>query len=166
MEEKPMSSTKKVRVVVAIVALALAGVLVSACSLDRRVAVESGEYAVLRGEVAGVTLAGSGIQSLVVDRDQNLVVLALADGSEVVRPFVARDRRDWPAGCPTNINTTRMEVLDLIGPLTLGTATLSRPVLVRDCPRDPVRVVLREDGAIGGAGTACPYPEPCIHFRD
>lgn len=163
-EEKPMSSTKKVRVAVAIVALALVGVLVGACSLDPRAAVEAGEYTLLRGEVTRGSITGLGIQSLVVDRDQDLVALTLADGSEIVRPFVARDRRDWPSGCPTNIYSTRMEVLDVAGPLTLGETTFTHPILVRDCPRDPVRLVLREDGAIGGASTACPYPERCIYF--
>jgi hypothetical protein len=58
-----------------------------------------------------------------------------------------------------------MEVLDIEQDvLTIGDATFNEPVLVRDCPSNPVQVILREDGAIGGAFTACPYPEPCIYF--
>jgi hypothetical protein len=58
-----------------------------------------------------------------------------------------------------------MEVLEIAqDPLTVGATSFSRPIVVRDCPPDPARIVLREDGAIGGAGTACPYPEPCMVF--
>jgi hypothetical protein len=58
-----------------------------------------------------------------------------------------------------------MEVLDIeTDPLILGATALDKPILVRDCPREPMRLVLRSDGAIGGASTACPYPEPCIYF--
>jgi hypothetical protein len=93
------------------------------------------------------------------------MVFRLADGSDVVTSFVARDRAAWPAGCPTNIQSTRMEVLEIAeDPLSLGSTRLEQPVLVRDCPRNPVRLVLRQDGEIGGGGTACPHGEYCLHF--
>jgi len=89
------------------------------------------------------------IQRLDVDRDGSLMVLTLIDGSEIAASFVPRDRIEWPAGCPTNIHSTRMEVLDIVeDPLTIGATSLSRPILVRDCPSDPVRIVLREDGTV------------------
>lgn len=142
---------------VAVAALALAGVLAAGCSLSRWVGVEPGEYAAEAG--------ARGIQKLDINREQRRMVLTLDDGSEIVAAFVPRDRAAWPAGCPTNINSTRMEVLDIAEEeLTIGATTFRHPVLVRDCPRDPVRLVLRADGAIGGGGGACQYPEPCIEF--
>ena len=105
------------------------------------------------------------IQALAVDRDEGVMVLTLVDGSEIAASLVPRDRSEWPAGCPANIQSTRMQVLEIApDPLAIGATSLSRPILVRDCPPNPARIVLREDGAIGGAGTACPYPEPCIVF--
>jgi hypothetical protein len=102
---------------------------------------------------------------LEVDREAGQMVFALADGSQIASSFVARDRAAWPAGCPTNIQSTRMEVLEIVeDPLRLGSTTFRHPVLVRDCPREPVRLVLREDGEMGGGGTACPYGELCLYF--
>jgi hypothetical protein len=58
-----------------------------------------------------------------------------------------------------------MEVLEIAeDPLIIGATAFSHPILVRDCPPDPARLVLRQDGAIGGGGSACPHPEPCIFF--
>jgi hypothetical protein len=152
-------------VVLVIVTLALVGILATRCSLDRWAGVEPGEYTVLRGGVAKGRAVGHDIEALQVDRDGRRVVLTRADGSQLVASFVPRDRSEWPSGCPTNINATRMEVLDIeVDPLTLGAVTFIHPVLVRDCPRDPVRLVLREDGAIGGGGGACPNLDPCIYF--
>ena len=160
-----MISTKKTAVARAITALALVGVLIAGCSLDRRVEVESGEYVVLAEPGMPQAAAAREIKSLQVDRKTRQVVFTLADGSQIAASFVPRERSAWPSGCPTNIQSTRMEVLDIESdPLTIGATALDRPVLVRDCPREPVRLVLRSDGAIGGASTACPYPEPCIYF--
>mgnify|MGYP001814009311 CR=1 FL=1 len=148
-----------------IATLTLVTVLLSACSLDRRATVEPGAYAILDDGAARSLAVAREIQSLEIDRDQNLMTLTLLDGSQIVASFVPRERQDWADGCPTNINSTRMEVLDIVqDPLIIGATSLSRPIVVRDCPRDPVRIVLREDGAIGGAFTACPHPEPCISF--
>jgi hypothetical protein len=160
-----MRSRRMPAVAVAVTALALTGLLIAGCSLDRWVAVEPGTYTVLRDSAARNMAAAAQIQRLDIDRDESLMVLTLVDGFQIVTSFVPRDRTAWPDGCPTNINSTRMEVLDIVqDPLTIGETSLSQPVLVRDCPRDPVRLVLRADGAIGGATTACPYPEPCIYF--
>ena len=160
-----MVSRKKTFIVVAITVLALAGLFLGGCSLDRWVEVESGEYAVLREPGMAQAAAAREIETLQVDRETQQVVLKLVDGSEIVTSFVPRERSAWPSGCPANIQSTRMEVLDIeTDPLTIGATALDRPVLVQDCPREPVRLVLRSDGAIGGASTACPYPEPCIYF--
>ncbi|MDY6876648.1 MAG: hypothetical protein SWK90_10680 [Chloroflexota bacterium] len=70
-------------------------------------------------------------------------MFTLTDGTEIVASFVPRDRAEWPSGCPANINSTRMEVLDIEeDPLTIGAVVFSDPILVRDCPPDPMRVVL------------------------
>ena len=160
-----MISTKKTAVARAITALALVGVLIAGCSLDRRVEVESGEYVVLAEPGMPQAAAAREIKSLQVDRKARQVVFTLADGSEIATSFVPRERSAWPSGCPTNIQSTRMEVLEFeTDPLIIGATALDRPVLVRDCPREPVRLVLRSDGAIGRASAACPYPEPCIYF--
>jgi hypothetical protein len=163
--DRMISGRKRTAAVVAVMALALLAVPLAGCSMDRWAKVEPGEYTVVHdGVAATMTIAGE-IQRLDVDRDKSLMVLTLVDGSEIVTSFVPRDRTKWPAGCPTNIQSTRMEVLDIVqAPLTIGTASLRRPILVRDCPPDPVRIVLREDGAIGGGGTGCPDPEQCIYL--
>jgi hypothetical protein len=160
-----ISRRKKTTVAVAIMALTLAAVPLAGCSMDRWAEVEPGEYTVVHDGAAATMTVVREIQGLDVDRDGSLMVLTLVDGSEIDASFVPRDRTGWPDGCPTNIHSTRMEVLDIVqDPLTIGAISLSRPILVRDCPPDPVRIVLREDGAIGGGGTGCPYPEPCIYF--
>ena len=159
------SRRRKTTLAAAIMALALAAVLVGGCSLDRWTKVEPGAYTVVHGGAASAMPVAREIQGLAIDRDGGVMALALDDGSEVVASLAPRDRAEWPAGCPANIQSTRMEVLDIApDPLVVGGTSLSHPVLVRDCPTDPERIVLREDGAMGGAGTACPYPEPCITF--
>ena len=59
-----------------------------------------------------------------------------------------------------------MEVLDLeINELTIGDVVIRNPILVRNCPDDPRRLILREYGQVGGAGTACSQDDTCIHFK-
>ena len=159
------SRRKTTTLAAAIMALAVAAVLVGGCSLDRWVEIEPGDYTVVHGGAASAMPIVREIQALAIDRDEGVMVLTLVDGSEVAAALAPRDRSEWPAGCPANIQSTRMEVLDIApDPLAIGATSLSRPILVRDCPPEPARIVLREDGAIGGAGTACPHPEPCIVF--
>jgi hypothetical protein len=160
-----VSCRSEIRVAAVITALVLAGLILAGCSMSRWAQVDPGEYVVLRSGVTAESAAEQAIQKLQVDRGNRLMVLTLVDGSEIVTSFVPRDRREWPSGCPSNLNSTRMEVLEIAAdPLTIGSTTVNHPILVRDCPPDPVRLVLREDGAIGGAGNACPNLEPCIYF--
>lgn len=149
----------------ALVLTILLGCALSGCA--RWVGIRSGEYTVIRGRgEAANEVAMRTIQKLEIDRDERVVVFTLVDGSEITTSFVPRDRAKWPAGCPTNIGSTRMEVLDIqADTLTIESVTFKNPILVRHCSPDPFRVVLREDGAIGGAGGACPGPnETCMHF--
>lgn len=160
-----MSSRNKTAIAVAIAALALVGVLVAGCSMYRWAGVEPGEYTVVYDGAPATLPAAREIQKLEIDRESRLMALTLVDGSEIVASFIPRDRTEWPAGCPSNINSTRMEVLDIEpDPLAIGGATINHPILVRDCPPDPPRIVLREDGTVGGGGNACPHPQPCIFF--
>jgi hypothetical protein len=134
--------------------------LLSGCVLDRRVLLQSGSYIPLEnmGTAGPVSL-------LVVDRDGQQVVFSLADGSRTEVSFVARDQSNWPSGCPTNTNSTYMDVLDInVGTLTLGGLTFKNPILVRDCPADPERIALRENGPVGGGGGACVGADSCLLF--
>lgn len=116
--------------------------------------------------MARAPAAGQAIRGLGIDRDTRVAVFTLADGSEIIASFASRDRAGWPSGCPANIGSTRMEVLDIEEEsLTIGAITFGDPILVRDCPPDPVQVILRSDGAIGGAGRDCAHPNGCISFR-
>jgi len=135
------------------------------CSTDRWAEVEPGEYVLIdiHSESNGETM--SGIETLVVERESNTVVIELQDGPPLVATFVSREKEDWPPGCPSNIGSTRMEVLDIQSSnLSIGGMTFSNPILVRNCPPSPNTIVLREEGTIGGAGSACAWPDKDIHF--
>jgi hypothetical protein len=148
----------------------LVGCTLAGCSPTKWVGIESGEYAVVSDWGEASEAAMRVIQKMKIDRDERVAVFALLDGSEIVTSFVPRDRAEWSAGCPTNIYTHRMEVLDIEQKeLTIGPVTLVNPILVRDCPPDPVQIVLREDGEIGNArgasGSACSWTDTCITFK-
>ena len=135
------------------------------CAADRWAEVEQGEYVVIdiHSESNGATI--SGIDTLVVERESNTIIIELQDGPPLVVTFVSRERQDWPAGCPSNIGSTRMEVLDIqSNNLSIGGMAFNDPILVRNCPPNPNTVILREDGTIGGAGSACAWPDKDIHF--
>ena len=150
-----------------IILLALFGLLVSllaGCLAGRQVEIGDGEYAPVRGAVPLGLF--SDVAPLVVDRENRIAWFAFSDGSQAVIPFDPLPRADWPAGCPANIYSTRMEVLQIeTEDLTVGSTTFHRPILVRDCPADPEKIALRSDGAIGGSGTACGGAEGCISFE-
>jgi len=149
-------------------------VILTGCALagcTRWVGIESGEYIVIRGwGEAANEVAMRTVQKMEINRDKRVVVFTLVDGSEIVTSFVPRSRAEWPAGCPTNVGSTHMEVLDIEeDTLTIGGVTFNNPILVRHCSPDPIRVVLREDGEIGNArgvsGGACNWAnEKCMHF--
>lgn len=148
----------------AVVAALLASL--TGCILDRWAPVEPDTYTVVRSAGRASQMAAREIRKLDIDRDAQVATLTLADGSELTRPFTPRGRSDWPAGCPSNVNDTRMEVLDLgQDRLTVGPMTFTHPLIVRDCPPTPERIVLRDaTGAIGGSGTACAGVDECITF--
>lgn len=140
--------------------LAVLGVMLSGCLLvSRWLPIEPGLYRPESG--AAMALA---IKSLEVDREDQLATFQLADGSRVILSFSSRDRSDWQVGCPANIGSTYMEFVDIDEEsLSIGGMTFDDPVLVRDCPADPERLALREDGPVGG-GAACANTSKCLHF--
>jgi hypothetical protein len=158
-----------------VVWLLLVGWLLSGC--DRWVEVGSGLYVPrVSFPPVGATetgasrpeIADSGVETVFVDREHQVVWITFDDGTVDVVPFVARPREAWPSGCPTNVNATRMEVLSLeVEAVALASVVIEHPILVRDCPPDPQELVLRDSGeaattTIGGAGTACSGAETCV----
>lgn len=138
----------------------LLGLLLGACSMDRRAEVDAGEYAPAQ------TAARSTVERVRVDRVHRMAWFVHADGSYVIVPFSPRSPSEWPLGCPTNAGSTAMEVLELEAEaLTVASTSFHRPVLVRNCPSNPEEVVLRSDGEIGGSGTACSGAEVCLVFE-
>lgn len=137
------------------------------CSFDKSVKVAEGDYIPVNVEIRGHDDSGINlIRSITVDRDRNTVEVRLKDGDVINVIFTARPKEEWPSGCPTNIGSTKTEVLDLdVDELAIGHIIFKSPVLVRNCPQDPERVILREDGQMGGSGTACAGNDRCIHFK-
>lgn len=152
---------------ISIVLIILLGCTLSGCSTTRWAKVESGEYTVGYGWSEAHKVAMRAVQKMEINRDERVVVFTLVDGSEIVTSFVPRDRAEWPTGCPANIGSTRMEVLDIEeDTLTIEAVTFSNPILARDCPPNPVRIVLREDWEFDACCNACPGPnEKCVYFR-
>lgn len=144
----------------------LAACMLTGCSASRWASVESGEYDVFRGWVAHEIVAAREIETLVVDRDNAQLVFIATDGTEIAASFTPRDRADWSSGCPTNLGATYMEVLDIEADvLTIDSIEFRHPILVRNCPPEPVELVLREDESMNtGGGSACSL-EKCILFR-
>ena len=139
--------------------------LLSACTLDRWVSVEPGEYVLLTDYDAAGRIGEMTIQEVLIDRDAERVVFKDGADAQVILETRTRQRADWPSGCPANINSTRMEVLELeLDNLFIGKQLIAQPVLVRACPPEPEVIVLRTDGAIGGGGSACHDRSQCIFF--
>ena len=143
--------------------LILALALTAGCERHRWLEIRPGAYTQIRGADNVSRGAARGLQSLTIDRRASTVILNLADGSLTALPFVARDRADWPSGCPTNLFHHYMEVLDLDADVvSIGDLKLHNPILVSDCPTEPEKLVLREEGQIGVAGSA--INETCLIF--
>ena len=150
---------------IAVVIIVLTGCALAGCVRDRWVEIEPGESVAVRGIGTASEAAIQAVQKVEIDWDKHTVTFSLVDGSHIVTSFVSRERAVWPTGCPSNINSTRMEVLDIQeSTLTIEPAIFSNPILVRNCPPDPMRIALREDGRIGGSGGACTGASECIIF--
>jgi hypothetical protein len=146
--------------VIIMVALQVAG-----CSLDRSLLIDSGTYSLVAYPEKKEGSPPSMIVGLQIDRDEGLVDFILRKGDNIIVPYTVREKRVWPTGCPSNLFSFKMEVIDLIpNDQTASILGFDQPILVRNCPDDPYQLVLRADGIIGGSSTACPYPDICIFF--
>jgi hypothetical protein len=136
------------------------GAMLSGCGLDSWLTLEPGMY----GPTTRAMTTGA-IETLEVDRENQLATFRLVDGSRIVVSFSARDRADWPSGCPANIGSSTMEVLDIAEEtLVIAGLRFDDPILVRDCPAEPEQIALRENGLVGGGGSACANTSKCLHF--
>ena len=79
--------------------------ILSSCELDRWLPIEPGVY----GPTSRAMTSGA-IETLEVDRDNQLAKFRLADGGQIVVSFSPRDRVDWPSGCPANIGSSIMKI--------------------------------------------------------
>ena len=137
-----------------------------ACSLDRRATIESGDYIVTSDWSIANQVGARFAQTMSIDREKGHIYFKMVDGSYSFFTFVVRNQDEWPRGCPTNIHSTCMEVFEIDTEiLTVGNLVFRVPILVRNCPPDPMRLVLREDGVIGGSGNGCANYDECIFFE-
>jgi hypothetical protein len=81
--------------------------------LDRWVGVESDAYIAIRGTGPASQAAARAIREVRVDLDDRTTTLTQDEGSQIAASPVPRTREEWPTGCPTNVGSTRMEVLDI-----------------------------------------------------
>lgn len=137
----------------------------SGCSLEKTLTIADGSYTIQRSGGAGEYVPGPFIERLEVDRALGVVIFYSRKREPLRIPFDGRNRKEWPAGCPGNLYSQRMEIFDLLvdeeSEAILG---LSNPVLIRNCPETPYQLVLREDGEIGGPLSACSFPVECLFF--
>lgn len=140
--------------------------LLAGCSISRPLPIESGLYAVSGKVRERKGAAPPLVEGLQIDREGEELTIILRKGSPLRVPYASRPKSEWPAGCPGNLFSHKMEVFDLAvdehSRMALG---MEHPILVRNCPDTPYQLVLREQGEIGGASTACPYPETCLIFQ-
>jgi hypothetical protein len=149
-----------------LLAFLLGGWGLAGCDLDRRVSIEEGIYTISLAAGNANRTAAEIIQNVTIDRQNQQVIFKMKAGSTTTLTFISRAPDQWPTGCPANFNGTRMEVFDIEAEsLAIGDLTFNDPILVRDCPRDPPQVVLREDGPIGGSGTGCASWDECIFLE-
>ncbi len=105
------------------------------------------------------------IETLQLNGESQVATFHLADGSRIVVSISARDRTDWPSGCPANIGSSNMEVLDINEEtLVIAGQRFDDPILVRNCPAEPEQIALREDGLMGGGGGACANISKCLYL--
>jgi hypothetical protein len=125
------------------------------CAPHRWLEVRTGTYTRIRGSDKISQAPARKLQGLAVDGETNRITLTFADGYQLTLPYETRSRVEWPAGCPTNHFSHYMEVLDLDADMVrIGALSLRNPILVRNCPAEPDELVLRQYGAVGGAGSA------------
>ncbi|MGC9468747.1 MAG: hypothetical protein ACP5HS_09155 [Anaerolineae bacterium] len=144
-------------------------VLLSGCVLpnaDRSIGIDLGVYRPIPSndpDVEAPWRSLSGVELVFVDREHQTIWILFEDASLVIHGYEAWPEETWPAGCPTNLGSTYMEVLDIAKPeLVVGPETIQDPILVRNCPPTPVELVLRNSGDIAVGGSACVGAQICL----
>jgi hypothetical protein len=137
--------------------------------MTRSAEIKSGSYVRINRIDVEATPIAVGVNGVVIDRDRRQVTFTLADSSEVTAPLTAEASK-WADGCPTNLYSTRMEMLYLAeNELTLESVTFRRPVIVANCPVPPLVITLQEAGDETEASpdaSACQWwaGAKCIYF--
>jgi hypothetical protein len=108
-------------------------------------AVRSGSYWRINQRYATPEPVAEDIIKLEIDRTKGLTIFHLRDGSSVQAALAGSDQVIWTKGCPTMVNSTRMEYLPLaVEKLVLGGTTFENPYLAGTCPAPPYVIVLGE----------------------
>jgi len=132
--------------------------------------IKPGSYFRIQHRYAKPTPVAEPVIKLEIDRAQGQVVFYLQDGSTVQAALAGPEEAQWTKGCPTNISSTKMEILPLAEEkLVLGETTFENPYLVGNCPAPPTTIVLREgkEGLEGLAdASACNWWQgaKCVYF--
>jgi hypothetical protein len=140
--------------------------LLASCAFNRPLSIDAGSYVLSRDIRPREGAAPPMVERIQVNRETKEITVNLRKGFPLVIPFSTRPKSEWPAGCPGNLYSQNMEVFDLkVNEDSQGIPGMVNPILVRNCPADPYQLVIREQGKIGGASTACSYPESCLIFQ-
>jgi hypothetical protein len=108
-------------------------------------AIRSGRYWHINERNANPEPAAAEVLRLEIDRSKGLAVFHLSDGSSVQAALAGTDQVQWTRGCPTMVNSMKMEYLPLaVEKLVLGETTFEHPYLAGICPAPPYVIVLGE----------------------
>jgi hypothetical protein len=90
--------------------------------------VRSGRYWRIDQRYATPVPVAEEVIRLEIDRSRGLAVFHLRDGSSVQAALAEQDQVQWAKGCPTMVNSTKMEYLPLaVEKLVLGETTFEHP---------------------------------------
>lgn len=141
-------------------------ILIPGCFLNRPLTIDPGEYMLSKNSAGDEGFNGPAIKMLQVNSQKSALTVFFRNGDYLPIPYSIRPLTGWPKGCPGNLYSQKMEVIDLeLDESAAAVLGMDTPILVRNCPADPYELVLREDGEIGGPSTACPYPASCLFFK-
>ncbi len=140
--------------------------LLAGCAFSRPLSIDAGLYTLNRNFRQMEGSAPPIVERIQVDREKEELTIFLRKGSPLLIPYSSRPKLEWPAGCPGNLFSQKMEVFELeVDQSSRAMLGMKQPILVRNCPETPYQLVLREQGEIGGSSNACPFPETCLIFQ-
>jgi len=131
--------------------------------------IKSGSYVRINSLHAQPTPIAVGVIEVEIDRNSRQVTFTLVDGSEVTASLTAEASK-WADGCPTNLYSTRREMLYLAeNDLTLESVTFRHPVFVANCPVPPIVITLQEasdETGVSPDASGCAWwaGAKCIYF--